>query len=158
MRPVTSSRGKEGRPLSLHHCFSPWRKVDENSRWDGKTLFCREPSAMTRRSAGRFCPGEWPCRTQCSAEGSKLADRYGFQSPHTQGGVVFRPQSSIACLWLHMMSTTEECFTNMVFKEGGWQGTLCTKAWVYHDRRKLRRSLVLNTYAQCTLRKRLTLN
>ena len=78
-RSETLEFGMEGKPFLLGQFFIPSRIWLRYSFLEGKTLFKREPSAITASSGGRR---EWrrdPDKTQCESEGLRAADLYDDQ-------------------------------------------------------------------------------
>ena len=68
---------------------------------------------------------EEPDRTQWSEDGLSAADRKADQLVQQHWGFWSRDHDSMAALWLQRRSTTEECLTKIVLKEGRWHGTWC---------------------------------
>ena len=127
--------GMEGRPFFFVQVLMAsfiWLKY---SFLDVKTLFNKEPSAITASSGGR---SEWrrePDNTQWGAEGLSAAVLYSDQDLQQHVAGLDVDQSSIACLWLQRMSRTAECLIKTVLKEGVWQGIWWSNIWKCHWRR-----------------------
>ena len=93
-----SEFGMDGKPLRFVQFFMPSRVWFWHSFLEGKTLFDRDPSAMTASPGGSM---EWrrePAKTQCGSEGLSAAALYDDQFLQQQIAGFEVDQSSIAFL------------------------------------------------------------
>lgn len=93
-----SEFGMDGRPLRFVQFFMPSRIWLWHSFLEGKTLFDRDPSAITTSSGGNM---EWkrePAKTQRGSEGLRAAALYDVQFLQQQIAGFEVDQSSMAFL------------------------------------------------------------
>ena len=118
-----SKFGMDGKPLRFVQFFMPGRIWLWYSFLEGKTLFDRDPSAMTANSGGSMEGRREPAKSQCGSEGLSAAALYDDQFLQQQIAGFEVDQSSMAFLLLQSWSRTAACLMKTILNDGLWHGT-----------------------------------